>query len=71
MLDDKTFAKNLLGLFQSMKKEPMTDGEYANKLAKIIDDQIKTAEVQKGIEVKTAGNQFSQVGATTTTGKLL
>lgn len=71
MLNDKTLSKKFLDLFQSMKKEPMSDEDYADKLAKIIDDQIKTAEVQSGIEVKTTGNQNAQVGATTTKGKLL
>ena len=71
MLNDKTLAKNLLELFQSMKDEPMSDDDYAEKLAKIIDDQIKTAEVQAGIAVSTAGNQNTQTGKTTAAGKLL
>lgn len=71
MLDDKTLSKNLLNLFKSMKDKPMSDEDYADKLAKIIDDQIKTAEVQPGIDVQTAGNQNSQTGKTTGTGKIL
>lgn len=71
MLDDKTLSKNLLDLFKSMKDKPMSDEDYADKLAKIIDDQIKTAEVQPGIDVQTTGNQNSQTGKTTGTGKIL
>lgn len=71
MLNDATLSANLLALFQSMHSEPMSEKDYADKLAKIIDDQIKTAEVQAGITVSTTGTSAAQTGATTDTGKIL
>lgn len=71
MLNEKTLSANLLALFQSMHNEPMSEQDYADKLAKIMTDHIKTAEVQAGIAVSTTGTQNSQTGATTGTGKIL
>lgn len=71
MLSDDALAAKLLALFQSMHSEPMSEKDYADKLAKIFDDQIKTAEVQPGIDVKTTGSAAAQTGATTGTGKIL
>lgn len=71
MLSDETLSANLLTLFNSMKEKPMGEKDYADKLAKILDDQIKTAEVQPGITVATTGTQNAQTGATTGTGKIL
>ena len=70
MLNDATLSANLLALFQSMHSGPMSEKDYADKLTKIIDDQIKTAEVQPGIDVKTTGSAAAQTGATTGTGKI-
>lgn len=44
-LNDEALKSKLLTLFISMKASPMSDADYAEKLAKIIDDQIKTATV--------------------------
>lgn len=71
MMDESTLSANLLSLFQSMHgDEPMTEKDYADNLAKIITDHIKTAEVQPGIDVKTTGSATAQTGVTTGTGKI-
>lgn len=71
MMNEATLSANFLSLFQSMHSEPMTEKDYADRLAKIITDHIKTAEVQAGIAVKTTGSAAAQTGATTGTGKIL
>lgn len=71
MMNELALSENLLSLFQSMHGEPMSEKDYADALAKIITDHIKTAEVQAGIAVSTAGTQNAQTGATTGTGKIL
>lgn len=70
MMSESTLASNLLDLFNSMKQSPMSEKDYADSLAKIITDHIKTAEVQPGIDVKTTGSAAAQTGATTGTGKI-
>lgn len=71
MMVEENLASQLLGLFQSMHGDkPMTEKEYADKLAKIITDHVKTAEVQPGIPVATTGSQYAQSGSTTSTGKI-
>lgn len=70
MMSESTLASNLLDLFNSMKQSPMSEKDYADNLAKIITDHIKTAEVQPGIDVKTTGSAAAQTGATTGTGKI-
>lgn len=70
MMSESTLASNLFDLFSSMKQSPMPEKDYADKLAKIITDHIKTAEVQPGISVKTTGSSTAQTGATTGTGKI-
>ena len=69
-MSESTLASNLLDLFNSMKQSPMSEKDYADNLAKIITDHIKTAEVQPGIDVKTTGSAAAQTGATTGTGKI-
>ena len=72
MMNESALSATLLALFQSMHSdEPMSEKDYADKLAKIITDHIKTAEVQAGIPVATTGSQNAQTGATTSTGKIL
>lgn len=71
MMNEATLSANFLSLFQSMHSEPMAEKDYADRLAKIITDHIKTAEVQAGIDVKTTGSAAAQTGATTGTGKIL
>lgn len=70
MMSESTLASNLLDLFNSMKQSPMSEKDYADNLAKIITDHIKTAEVQPGIDVKTTGSAAAQTGSTTGTGKI-
>jgi translation initiation factor 2 alpha subunit (eIF-2alpha) len=56
-LEEATLKTNLLGLFNAMKKAPVSEEDYAAKLAKIINDHIKTAAVtvEAGIAVSTSG----------------
>jgi hypothetical protein len=55
-----------LNLFDSMNETPMSNADYAEKLAGIINDHIKTAVVNPGIPVSTSGGG----GATTGPGSL-
>jgi hypothetical protein len=69
-LNDGAFKNVLLGIFREMwagagGKTKDIDW-YADKMAKAIDDQIKTAEVMPGITVATSGGG----GSTTGTGKI-
>jgi hypothetical protein len=54
-LSDGTFATVLKGIFKQMRDNaggtPKDDDWYAEQLAKAIDDQIKTADVNTGIRV--------------------
>jgi hypothetical protein len=54
-LNDDTFAQKLKAIFDAMDGAaggtPKTNQWYAEQLAKAIDDQIKTAEVNAGIDV--------------------
>jgi hypothetical protein len=47
-LVDKTLADNLLALYREMETAPMDMTTYAAKMAKILDDQTKTAGVPAG-----------------------
>jgi hypothetical protein len=47
-LVDKTLADSLLALYKEMAASPMDTGTYAAKMAKVLDDQIKTAAVPAG-----------------------
>jgi hypothetical protein len=70
-LNDSAFAGVLEGIFNDMwnaaENSPRDIAWYAEKLAKAIDDQIKTGDVQPGISLQ-AGEHS---GATTGTGKIL
>ena len=69
MLNEQTLSANLLQLFESMHgDEPMSEKDYADALAKIITDHIKTANVQPGISVASAG---TVIGMTSTPGSLI
>jgi len=68
-LSDKILENKLLSLFILMKKKPMSDEEYARKLAEIIDEQIKTADVLPGITVSV--DPVTHNGASTGKGSLL
>jgi hypothetical protein len=69
-LSDSGFAAVLKGIFKQMRDnsggEPKDDDWYAEELAKAIDDQIKTADVDIGIAVS-GGTQSggNLVGAAT------
>jgi hypothetical protein len=52
-LVDSVLEGTLKTLFDEAKAKPMSDADFAKKLAKIIDDQIKTAQVNPGIPVTT------------------
>jgi hypothetical protein len=54
-LVEAALKANLLSLFDSMNKSPMSGADYAANLAKIINDHIKTADVvvNPGIAVAT------------------
>jgi hypothetical protein len=66
-----TLKTNLLTLFNLMKKAPMSEANFADGLATIINDYIKTAEVtvEVGITVKTTGTALEQTGVTTAPGR--
>jgi hypothetical protein len=65
-----TLKQNLLALFNQMKQSEMSESDYADKLAKIINDHILTAvvTVNPGIAVSTTGTAAAQTGATTAPG---
>jgi hypothetical protein len=69
-LSDDALAAVFKGIFKTMRDsagdEPKDDDWYAEKMAKAIDDQIKTADVNAGIAVS-GGTQSggSLVGAQT------
>jgi hypothetical protein len=65
-LVEATLKANLLDLFNTMKQAPMSEADYAAKLAKIVNDHIKTAQVNSGIPVTTPVGQ----GTTSGTGTL-
>jgi hypothetical protein len=67
-LAEATLTANLLGLFNAMKASPMSEADYAAKLAKIINDHIKTATVNPGIAVQVS--PANGTGATTAPGSL-
>jgi hypothetical protein len=70
-LSDSVFKADLLDLYTMMWKKPMSESEFAARMAKLINDQIKTAEVLAGIPVAGGSATGGAVsGATTGTGKL-
>jgi hypothetical protein len=50
-LSDSAFAAALKDIFAQMRDGSKTDDWLAEKLAKAVDDQIKTADVNAGIAV--------------------
>lgn len=71
MLNDSTFSSALQKIFATMKETPMSEKDFADKLAKCINDQIKTATVtvEEGIALDASGSMGSVKGATTAKGK--
>jgi hypothetical protein len=61
-LVEATLKTSLLNLFNNMKSAPMSETDYAAKLAKIINDHIKTAQVNADIPVSTSGGSGSTSG---------
>ena len=69
-IKDSAYSADLLALYQQMEANPMSIEDYADKLSKITDKQILTAEVSMGISVSTSGSATAQTGKTTDKGKL-
>lgn len=71
MLVPATLATSLLDIFTRMREATeISDQQLANELANAIDTYIKTAQVNPGIPVSTAGGPTAQTGATTGPGSL-
>lgn len=71
MLVPATLAASLLDIFTRMREATeISDKQLANELANAIDTYIKTAQVNPGIPVSTAGGPTAQTGATTGPGSL-
>lgn len=71
MLVPQTLATQLLDIFTRMRQATeISDQQLANELANAIDAYIKTAQVNPGIPVATAGSPTAQTGATTGPGTL-
>jgi alanyl-tRNA synthetase len=66
-LSETALKSKLEALFNRMKQAETSEAEYAQELAKIVNDHIKTAvvTVKAGIPVSTAGTETAQAGATT------
>jgi len=61
-----TLKTNLLSLFNLMKQNEMSEANFSDQLATIINNHIKTAQVtvNAGIPVATSGSAAAQAGAT-------
>lgn len=71
MLVPQTLATQLLDIFTRMRQATEISGQQlANELADAIDTYIRTAQVNPGIPVATAGSPTAQTGATTGPGTL-
>lgn len=71
-LNKQALKQGIIALQQDMQRK--TDAsmeEYAERLASLIDDFVKSGEVtvQAGIQVSTAGTATAQSGATISEGK--
>jgi rubrerythrin len=66
-LSETALKSKLEALFNRMKQTETSEAEYAQELAKIINDHIMTAvvTVKAGIPVSTTGTEAAQAGATT------
>ena len=69
-LNDSVFSGKLLQLYTQMGSEPMSAKDFADKMAQILDEQTKTAEVPAGIPVATTGSSSAQSGNTTGPGQV-
>jgi Zn-dependent peptidase ImmA (M78 family) len=70
-INDEPYKSDFLILFRDMSLEPMSDEDYAARLAAITDKQIKTAEALAGIPVSTTGSETAQTGKTTANGVII
>jgi hypothetical protein len=69
-LNDNDFSSKLQALYTKMAASPMSNKDYADEIAKILDAQTKTAQVKQGIPVQTTRTSSSQTGATTGAGAI-
>lgn len=70
-LNQTALAQGIKGLMVDMRtRENNSDEEFANRLAKLICDCIKTGQVtvNPGILVSTTGSATAQTGSTTSNG---
>ncbi len=65
-----TIAAECLALYTSAKASAMSDSDFADGMATIIQNAILSANVQIGIPVSTTGSATAQTGATTSIGTL-
>jgi hypothetical protein len=70
MLNQELLKKQLSSLLKDCVNNEREPDYFAGELAKIITNYIKTATVNAGIPVATAGTAVSQTGATTGPGTL-
>ena len=71
-LNKQALKQGIIALQQYMlSKTDASMEEYAERLASLIEDFVKSGEVtvQPGISVSTAGTATAQTGATTSAGK--
>lgn len=71
-LNKQALTQGIIDLQQDMlTKTEASPKEYAERLASLIDDFVKSGEVtvQEGIQVSTAGTATAQSGATISEGK--
>lgn len=71
-LNKQALQQGIIALQQDMQRKTDTSmEEYAERLASLIYDFVKSGEVtvQPGISVSTAGTATAQTGATTSEGK--
>ena len=72
MLNKQALTQGIIDLQQDMlTKTEASPREYAERLASLIDDFVRSGEVtvDPGISVSTTGTAAAQTGATTSVGK--
>jgi hypothetical protein len=70
-LSQPVLKQRLLAFFSQTRQSEMSEEGYADNLATIITDYIKTATVKPGIPVATTGGAAAQSGSTTGPGELV
>jgi len=66
-----TFIQSLNSGDVTKKTKEEVEEEFADNLAVVIQNAIRSADVQSGIPVSTSGTAAAQTGFTTSTGSLL